>query len=316
MTEAEKLAAMEDGGEYIPMSQPVTQQAPVNVFVGSDSSKAVKNQNRIEAGKRAAEAAAVAREKKASVLSKLFPGHGEQVHVYRRRDEDGKLIWVGQYTEQAVKGFTNMEAFLAKFVAPKFPGCIDYEVVLIGPEGVERQRSAFCIEVAGEVGVNGRSASPEGILADALQEIAKHKAQSAGVASSDLVGLLRQLSNQGQGQGNADSNTAALLDRIARMEQESKSEKDRAFEMNLMAKLMQKIENAQAPAPMPMPVGPSADDVVDKVMQRLAPMITPKEQFGPREMIELMKTLKPDPVLPAPPQKTIIDQLAELAQLK
>lgn len=238
--------------------------------------------------------------KPSSELQAMLPKN-ERIHVWKRTD-DGKLAFASDYGQGELKGFGSIEAFLRKYVVPKF-GFGEYHLYLQSENGQPQP--------IGQVSLLAPAEKPSGDvttlkeLLEASQRMsdqAKNEGGSMFDGMAKMMGILKDLKGD-DGKGGVDPMALFMLMQMNRSEHPRGPD---PMVQLLAQKLDQLEERTREAAAMPMPPMPPPAPPIDP-MASMAPLVT-----GVLETMSKLVEVSSRPA-PAPPQR---DVLAELASMK
>lgn len=220
-----------------------------------------------------------------SAVSKLLPKN-DKIRVWKRTD-GGRRTFVQDYTVDEIGG-GSLPKFLKEYVAPTYgdpSGTTVFEVFEVGPDDKERgQPSSITIETEPTDGGHD-PLQPARSALNFIEDVRQLEEQRRGHSQEMLDEFKRKAV------GSGDMNQMMMLLMMERMMGGSGGSPEQ-LALKLVERLQQGAGGA-AVAPPSIPMGPPPSSALDKVVEAL-----------------LANSLKP-----APPPKTLIEQMGELKML-
>lgn len=214
-------------------------------------------------------------------LKPLLPAK-DKIRIYRR-DTDGKLALVNDYTAQEISTDGDIQAFVNKRIRPTY-GDFDYEIFLINAVGREVQHGTIPRKNPRQDG-DGETVSAMRMLVETLKDSMNKPQQSKENSLETFESLSRLMAAQQK----IDPIAMMMLPMIKQSMMEGNGHK--GPEIELLSKLADRIDRIEDASRVPPPA------------PFMMPPVAPAEpQFNLAELVTTLATvMKPAPLPPPPP---------------
>jgi len=233
-------------------------------------------------------------------LQAMLPKN-ERVHVWKRAD-DGQLAFANDYNSSELKGFGSIEAFLRKFVVPKY-GYGEFHLYLQRDDGNPTPIGRVSLLAPAEQSAPEVTTLKE--LLEAQQKMADQAKNDGGSmfeGMAKMMGILKDLKSD-DGKGGIDP---VMLMMLMQMNSGQQAPRGPDPMLQLLAQKLDALEErTREPAMAPMPMPPPAPPI--DPMASMAPILG-----GVLDTMAKLVEVSSRPV-PQPPPR---DTLAELATMK
>ena len=226
----------------------------------------------------------------------------ERIHV-RKRNNDGKLVYINHFSPNDLVNSGTIEAFLIKYVVPQW-GHGEFHLYLQKGEKVQPYGS---VTLAEPVNKSEDVSSLQQLLV--AQQHMNQQAESRATSSLDEMTKLITLSDKlsgsnGNGKGGLDPMMMMMMMQMNQQQQKPQTPDP------ILSALIQKIENLeqqQSMNSMPLPPPPPPPPPAPDPMNTIGPML--------QGFMDTMSKVVEASKQPPPPQRDVIGEIAAMSKL-